>query len=131
MGERADVTSRRQEAQVALWCSEEMKNSCHVGEKPYLCHVYGDFSPKGHGVIRNKKTKLKKNPIAISVSSASRGKLMKGDVSESSDLWEGKEWLEGCGGTGPEAEGCTKQEIWAGTSESQEAGDKQQETIFL
>lgn len=62
VGERADVTSRRQEAQVALWCSEEMKNSCHVGEKPYLCHVYGDFFPKGHGVIRNKKTKLKKKP---------------------------------------------------------------------
>lgn len=80
MGERADVTSRRQEAQVALWCSEEMKN------RLFCFFSDGDFSPKGHGVIRNKKTKLKKTPIAISVSSASRGKLMKGDVSESSDL---------------------------------------------
>lgn len=76
VGVRVDVTSGRQEVQVALWCSEELKNSCLVREKPYLCHVFGDFSPKGHGVIKNKKTKLKKS-IAISVSSAGSGKLMK------------------------------------------------------
>lgn len=32
---------------------------------------------------------------------------------------------------GPEAEGCPKQEIWAGASESQEPGGKQQGIIFL
>lgn len=58
----------------------EIRNSCHVGEKTYLCHVCGGFSPKGHGILKNKETRCQKN-IAIlrepSVSSAGNGKLVK------------------------------------------------------
>lgn len=86
VGERVGVASRRQEAQVALWCSE-MKTSCHVGEKPCLCHVYGDFSPKRHGIIRNKKTKLKKKRSNLSLFSG-QGRADEGDVGESPDSKE-------------------------------------------
>jgi len=52
-GRAAAINRRQKEVQVALWCSQEMRNSCHVGEKTYLYHVYGGFSPKVDSITRN------------------------------------------------------------------------------
>lgn len=72
VGERVGVASRRHR-----WlCGVQRWKTAVMGEKPCLCHVYGDFSPKRRDIIRNKKTKLKKK-YAISVSSAGRVELMK------------------------------------------------------
>ena len=100
-----------------------------MGEKTYLCHVYGGFSPKGE--IRNKESRLKKS-IAIlrepSISSAGDRKLVEEKRVRALTGGKEKSGREVCGGRGPEAErvrkvGGTGRYIRDSRSRRQTAGD--------
>lgn len=82
-----------------------------MGEKIYLCHVCGGFSPKGRGIIRNKETRLKKSMAILrepSVSSAGNGKLVEEKQVRALTGGKEKSGQEVCGGRGPEAERVRK-----------------------